>query len=97
MYVVRDHVVFLEAVSNYLHTVCVCIPQIISFVTDVWAKFIVFVLPEEVKVTPYLEKKRASTTCEQKYEILVGLSICLGNIWNMFQLFGEKCPPLWAR
>ena len=34
-------------------------------------------------------------TCEQKYEILVGLShICLGNIWNIFLVFGEKFPPL---
>ena len=48
----------------------------------------------KLKFTPYLEKKRVSTTCEQKYEILVGLSICLGNIWNMFQISGEGCPPL---
>ena len=48
----------------------------------------------KLKFIPCLEKKRVSTTCEQKYEIMVVLSICLDNIWNMFQLSGERCPPL---
>ena len=54
----------------------------------------------KLKFTPCLEKKRVSTTCEQKYEILVGLSICLGNIWNMFQRSSEKFKNVhlwWAR
>ena len=65
-----------------------------TFVTDDWANFIVFVLPEEVKVYTLFGSELVKT-CEQNYEIPVGLShICLGNIWNMFQLFGEYCPPL---
>ena len=58
------------------------INMIMSFVTDDWMNFIVFVLPEEVKVyTLSRGKSELVKTCEQKYEILVGLShICLGNI-----------------
>ena len=69
-----------------------------SFVSDDWVNFIVFVLPEEVKVYPLWGKIELVKTCEQKYQIPVSLSQkCLGNIWNMFQLFGEKCQPLVGR
>ena len=76
-----------------------CINKIMSFVTDDWVNFIVFVLPEEVKVyTLFGEKSDRVKTCEQKYEIPVDEShICLGNIWNMFQPFIENCPPLVGR
>ena len=44
------------------------------------------------KFTTFWGKKEFVKTCEQIYDILVSLSICLGNIWNMFPLSGEKYP-----
>ena len=51
---------FLGAVCNYLRTLCAYIHQIISFVTDDWEKFIVFVFPGEVKVYTLFGKKQVS-------------------------------------
>ena len=87
-----DRAVFFGASLYYLRTFLICINKIMSFVPDDWMNYIVFVLPEEVKVcTLFLRKSELVKTYKQKYEILVGLShICLGNIWNMFQLFREN-------
>ena len=52
--------VFLGALSYYLCTFLICINKIMSFITDDWTNFIVFVLPEEVKVYTFLGKKRVS-------------------------------------
>ena len=41
---------FFGALLHHLYTFCMCINKIMSFVTDDWVNFIVFVLPEEVKV-----------------------------------------------
>ena len=43
-----------------------------SFVTDDWANFIVFVLPEKLKFTPFGGKSELVKTCEQNYKILLG-------------------------
>ena len=50
-------VVFLGALSYYLHTFLMCINKIMCFVTDDWTNFIVFVLPEEVKVYTLFREK----------------------------------------
>ena len=49
--------VFLEALLYYLRTFLMCINKIMSFVTDGWTNFIVFVLPEEVKLYTLFREK----------------------------------------
>ena len=49
--------VFLGDLLYYLRTFLMCIIKIMSFVTDDWTNFIVFVLPEEVKVCTLFNEK----------------------------------------
>ena len=49
--------VFLGALLYYLRTFLMCINKIMCFVTDDWTNFIVFVLPEEVKVYTLFREK----------------------------------------
>ena len=49
--------VHLVALLYYLRTFLMCINKIMSFVTDDWTNFIVFVLPEEVKVYTLFREK----------------------------------------
>ena len=46
-----------EIVNNHLYTFCMCVNKIMLLVTDDWVYFIVFVLPEEVKVYNLFGKK----------------------------------------
>ena len=88
---------FLGALWHNLRTFLICINKIMSFVTEIGRTLSYLFCLRKLKFTPFLGKKRVSENLWAKYEILGGLSICLGNIRDMFQLFGEKCPPLWAR